>query len=318
MDSGTVSSLSRNAPGEAGAQATPGSVDSVRVWENSGGASAPNAFTCDVEDYFQVGAFEKIIPQARWNELECRVPRNVDRVLQLLADADVKGTFFTLGWVAERLPSVVRRIADAGHEVASHGMRHVRVWRQRPEEFQQDVATAKRLLEDASGTPVRGYRAASWSFNASTPWMHRILAEAGYEYSSSIYPIAHDHYGMPNASAVPFYVRGSEILEIPATTVQLLGRNWPAAGGGYFRLLPLSVSLWLLKRARQTRAVPAIFYCHPWEFDPEQPRIAGASGRARFRHYVNLDKTESRLKALLAALPWDRMDRVFRRSSQPG
>ncbi len=282
------------------------------MWENAAGASAPNAFTCDVEDYFHVGAFESIIPQARWNDLECRVPRNVDRVLQLLSDAQVKGTFFTLGWIAERLPSVVRRIADAGHEVASHGMRHVRVWRQRPEEFQQDVTTAKRLLEDASGTPVRGYRAASWSFNASTPWMHRILAEAGYEYSSSIYPIAHDHYGMPDASVVPFYVRGCQLLEIPATTVRLFGRNWPAAGGGYFRLLPLAASLWLVKRARQTLDVPAVFYCHPWEFDPEQPRIAGASARARFRHYVNLDRTAPRLKALLAALPWDRMDRVFR------
>jgi polysaccharide deacetylase family protein (PEP-CTERM system associated) len=189
-------------------------------------------------------------------------------------------------------------------------MRHVRVSAQQPDEFRQDVATAKRLLEDASGKSVRGYRAPSWSYNESTTWMHGILEETGYEYSSSIYPIAHDHYGVPDAPAVPFFAR-SGVLEIPATTVRLVGRNWPAAGGGYFRLLPLNASLWLLRRARRTREAPAIFYFHPWELDPEQPRIEGAARRARFRHYLNLDKMESRLKVLLAELPWDRMDRIF-------
>jgi polysaccharide deacetylase family protein (PEP-CTERM system associated) len=281
----------------------------ARLWSGSG--SPANALTCDVEDYFQVSAFENVVSKAQWDNLECRLPRNVDRLLQLLSDAGVNGTFFTLGWVAERLPAVVRRIADAGHEVASHGMRHVRVWNQQPEEFLADVARAKRLLEDVSGTPVLGYRAASWSFDSRTPWMHRILEEAGYEYSSSVYPIAHDHYGVPDAPVVPFYSPSTRILEIPASTVRLLGRNWPAAGGGYFRLLPLPVSLWLLRRARRTLESPALFYFHPWEIDPGQPRIAGAGAKARFRHYLNLDKMETRLKVLLGALRWDRVDRIF-------
>ena len=283
-----------------------------RMWQGSLGASA-NGMTCDVEDYFQVSAFEKVIPKTRWNEFECRLPRNVDRVLQLFADAGVSGTFFTLGWVAENFPEVVRRIADAGHEIASHGMSHIRVWTQRPEEFRQDVVTAKRLLEDASGTAVHGYRAPSWSLDARTPWAHRILEEAGYQYSSSVYPIAHDHYGVPNAPAAPFYVAATEMLEIPASTVRFLGRNWPAAGGGYFRLLPLAASLRLLKYARATRGVPVMFYFHPWELDPEQPRISGANRKSRFRHYVNLDKTEQRLRVVLGESSWDRLDRIFSR-----
>ena len=295
------------------AVAAPASVPGLavgRMWQGAS-ASLPNGMTCDVEDYFQVSAFEQVVEKARWNELECRLPRNVDRVLQLFSDAGVSGTFFTLGWAAKNFPEVVRRIADAGHEIASHGMTHVRVRNQRPEEFQQDVATAKRLLEDVSGTPVRGYRAASWSLDSRTPWAHRILEEAGYAYSSSIYPIAHDHYGVPDAPATPFYVGSTNILEIPASTVRFAGRNWPAAGGGYFRLLPLGVSLRLLKRARSARGIPVMFYFHPWELDPDQPRIAGATTKARFRHYVNLDKTEQRLKVLLAEMQWDRLDRIF-------
>ena len=282
-----------------------------RFWQRPVGEPIRQALTCDVEDYFQVSAFERLIPKSSWNDFECRIPRNIDRVLALLSDARVSGTFFTLGWVAERLPAVVRRIADAGHEIASHGMQHERVFAQTPEEFRADAARAKKLLEDTSGTAVRGYRAASWSLDARTPWAHRILREIGYEYSSSIYPIAHDHYGVPNAPAVPFYVSSADILEIPASTVRFAGRNWPVAGGGYFRLLPLGVSLWLLKRAHATRGVPIVFYFHPWELDPEQPRIPGADRRSRFRHYLNLDKTEPRLRVLLATLQWDRMDRIF-------
>jgi polysaccharide deacetylase family protein (PEP-CTERM system associated) len=288
-----------------------GLPDRERLWQQPAGAPLRNAFTCDVEDYFQVSAFEHLIPKSRWNDIECRIPRNIDRVLQLLSDAGVSGTFFTLGWVAERLPTVVRRIASAGHEIASHSMLHKRVFSQAPEEFREDASRAKKLLEDTSGTAVRGYRAPSWSIDGRTPWAHRILQEVGYEYSSSIYPIAHDHYGMPNAPAAPFYVASTNVLEIPASTLRFVGRNWPVAGGGYFRLLPLGVSLRLLKRARTTRGIPVLFYFHPWELDPEQPRIPGAGRKSRFRHYVNLDKTEQRLRVLLGALPWDRIDRIF-------
>jgi polysaccharide deacetylase family protein (PEP-CTERM system associated) len=267
--------------------------------------------TCDVEDYFQVGAFEKLVPPSRWADYECRIPRNVDRVLELFAAAGVKATFFTLGWVAEHHPNVVRRIAAAGHEVASHGMRHVRVRAQQPEQFRADVTAAKKLLEDVSGQAVRGYRAASWSIDERTPWAHRILGEAGYEYSSSLFPIEHDHYGVPDAPTQPFHIDSAGILEIPATTTRLAGRNLPAAGGGYFRLLPLAASRWLMRRVLSAGAAPAVFYFHPWELDPGQPRIPGASARARFRHYLNLGKFERRLAAMLESFAWDRMDRVF-------
>lgn len=292
-----------------------GGLEPERLWRRPASEPLRHALTCDVEDYFQVSAFEHLVPKSTWNDLECRIPRNIDRVLQLLSDAGASGTFFTLGWVAERLPLVVRRIADAGHEIASHGMLHKRVFAQSPEEFREDAARAKKLLEDTSGTAVRGYRAPSWSIDDRTPWAHRILREVGYEYSSSIYPIAHDHYGVPDAPTAPFYVHTAGILEIPATTVRLAGRNWPVAGGGYFRLLPLTVSLALLRRAERSHATPLLFYFHPWEIDVAQPRIAGASRQARFRHYLNLGKMEPRLKVLLAEFSWDRMDRVFPQST---
>jgi polysaccharide deacetylase family protein (PEP-CTERM system associated) len=274
-------------------------------------AVVANAMTCDVEDYFQVSAFDDLVPRDRWDQMEWRLPRNVDRVLQLFSDAGVRGTFFTLGWVAQKLPEVVRRISDAGHEIASHGMSHVRISAQTPEQFRNDVVASKRLLEEISGQPIQGYRAASWSLDERTPWAHAVLREAGYAYSSSVYPIAHDHYGAPGAPVQPFYEASAELLEIPATTVTFAGRNWPAAGGGYFRLLPLTLSKWLLSRALRTRGVPAVFYFHPWEIDPGQPRLRGAKARARFRHYVNLTKFEARLKVVLRLFRWDRMDRIF-------
>lgn len=283
-----------------------------RRWE-PGATDFPNALTCDVEDYFQVSAFEHLVTKESWRERECRIPRNVDRTLQLYADAGVRGTFFTLGWVAEHHPEVVRRIAGAGHEVASHGMQHVRVWDQTPEDFRQDIARTKMLLEDVSGQPVRGYRAASWSLDTRTPWAHQIMAEEGYEYSSSVYPISHDHYGLPDAPAWPFYVKGSGILEIPASASRMFGRNLPAAGGGYFRLLPLAVSRWLMRRVRRLTGVPAIFYFHPWELDPEQPRMPGITLKTRFRHYLNLQRFEPRLVRLLRELPWGRMDEIYLR-----
>jgi polysaccharide deacetylase family protein (PEP-CTERM system associated) len=281
------------------------------MWTRPAGEPVRSALTCDVEDYFQVSAFEPLVPKSRWDEFECRIPRNIDRVLQLFSDAGVKGTFFTLGWVAERFPGVVRRITDAGHEIASHGMRHERVFDLRPEQFRDDAARAKALLEDTAGVAVRGYRAPSWSFDARTPWAYTILREIGYEYSSSLYPVEHDHYGVPNVPTAPFYERATNILEIPASTIRLGGKNWPAAGGGFFRLLPLPVSLWMLRRVQVVQATPTMFYFHPWEIDPDQPRMPGAGAKARFRHYLNLKKMEPRLKALLTAFPWDRMDRVF-------
>ena len=267
--------------------------------------------TCDVEDYFQVSAFEHLVSRDSWRERECRIPRNVDRVLSLYADAGVKGTFFTLGWVAEHFPEVVRSISDSGHEVASHGMQHVRVWDQTPQQFRDDITRTKKILEDISGRPVRGYRAASWSLDRRTPWAHAIMAEAGYAYSSSIFPIAHDHYGIPEAPVYPFLVKHAGILEIPASTSRLFGRNLPASGGGYFRLLPLPVSRWLMQRSRRASGLPSVFYFHPWELDPAQPRISGISMGARFRHYVNLDSFEAKLVRLLREFRWERMDETY-------
>jgi polysaccharide deacetylase family protein (PEP-CTERM system associated) len=270
-----------------------------------------NALTCDVEDYFQVSAFEHLVPRDSWSNRECRIPRNIDRVLQLYADAGAKGTFFTLGWVARYYPEVVRRIVESGHEVASHGMCHIRVWTQSPDEFRRDILEAKKRLEDAGGAAVRGYRAASWSLDHRTPWAHQVIAEAGYEYSSSVYPVAHDHYGVPSAPLAPFFVKGSGILEVPASVTRILGRNWPAGGGGFFRLLPYSLSLWLLKQARHLPDRPAIFYFHPWELDPDQPRMQGITTKTRFRHYVNLGGVEKRLARLLSDLQWGRMDQIY-------
>lgn len=298
------------------APAGEGDVTRLEFWRPRDGETLSNALTCDVEDYFQVSAFETLVPKDSWGRMDCRIPRNIDLILELFDVFGVQATFFTLGWVAEHYPEVVRRISDAGHEVASHGMRHVRVRNQSPDEFRADATEARKRLEDVTGQSVLGYRAASWSIDETTPWAHEILAEIGYLYSSSLYPIAHDHYGVPNAPTYPFYIPGTRFLEIPATTVRFAGRNWPAAGGGYFRLLPLSASLWLLRRAIRNGDA-AVFYFHPWELDPDQPRMNGASARATFRHYLNLRKFESRLKALLGAFEWDRMDRIFR-VSEPG
>ncbi len=285
------------------------------VTKKNGGINAQtgtiNALTVDVEDYFQVSAFEHLVPKESWDSYDCRIPKNVDRVLQLFSDANAKATFFALGWVASRLPAVIRRIVDEGHELASHGMNHTRIWAQSSDEFRNDVAASKKLLEDVSGVQVRGYRAASWSLDERTPWAHEIIGEAGYEYSSSLYPVRHDLYGVPDAPAYPFYPVSGDLLEVPASTVCLFGRNWPAAGGGFFRLLPLKTSLWMINRVSQASGLPALFYFHPWELDPQQPRINGADRRARFRHYLNLDKFERRLRVLSKAFKWDRMDQIY-------
>ncbi len=273
---------------------------------------APNAMTVDVEDYFQVQAFTDIIDRSDWERLPCRVECNVDRLLALFDAHEVTATFFVLGWVAQRYPKVVEAIADAGHEVASHGWEHIPVDRQTPASFSDDCSRTKSLLEDLIGRQVTGYRAATFSINDKTPWAHKVLKEAGYLYSSSVYPIRHDIYGMVGAPRFPYYPDGPEgVVELPITTVTLFGKNLPCGGGGYFRLLPYGISRWAMNRVNSVDKQPCIFFLHPWEIDPDQPRQRNASWKSKFRHYLNLGRTETRLKALLESFAWSRVDEVF-------
>jgi polysaccharide deacetylase family protein (PEP-CTERM system associated) len=269
-----------------------------------------NALTIDVEDYFQVSAFAPYIRRDQWDSRECRVEHNVARILDLLAEHQTRATFFTLGWIAERYPALVRRIIDAGHELASHGYGHQRASDLSPAEFGADVVHAKKLLEDIAGLPVQGYRAPSFSIGSGNLWAFDALAHAGYRYSSSIYPIRHDHYGMPDSPRFAYRV-ASGVLEVPVTTVRLLNRNLPGSGGGYFRLLPYPVSRWLLRKVNQEDREAAVFYFHPWEIDPGQPRIPGIDARTRFRHYVNIPRMQGRLQQLLSDFRWGRMDDIF-------
>ena len=268
-----------------------------------------NAFTIDVEDYFQVSAFAPHIPRSDWAIRECRVERNVDSILAMLDEHDTKATFFTLGWIAERYPEIVRNIVQNGHELASHGYGHERASDQTPDSFFADINIAKLILEDLSGTEVKGYRAPSFSIGEKNLWAFECLERAGYRYSSSIYPIHHDHYGMPNAPRHAHAVGG--LIEIPATTLRFLNRNWPASGGGYFRLMPYGLSRWMIERINRVDQIPAVFYFHPWEVDVEQPRIPGISTKTRFRHYVNIHRMELRLNCLLTDFCWGRMDHLF-------
>jgi len=271
-----------------------------------------NAMSIDVEDYFQVSAFAPHIRREDWDTLPCRVERNVDLILGLLDETNAKATFFTLGWIAERYPQVVRRIVDNGHELASHGYGHQRASDLTPEQFRADITRAKHILEDLGSVAIRGYRAPSFSINRKNWWAVEELENAGYVYSSSIYPVRHDHYGMPDAPRFPHRPNGEAgIFELPPTTVPLMGRNWPAAGGGWFRLLPYSMSRWMLNRVNTEDRAPCMFYFHPWEIDAGQPRQSGLSARTRFRHYVNLQRMPGRLRQLLTDFEWDRVDRVF-------
>ncbi|MFK7964994.1 MAG: XrtA system polysaccharide deacetylase [Burkholderiaceae bacterium] len=269
-----------------------------------------NAFTVDVEDYFQVAAFDRHIDRDNWDTLECRVEKNVEQLLTMLAQADAKATFFTLGWIAERYPRLIQSISAAGHEVASHGYGHQKATTQNQQQFREDVLRAKGILEDITGEPVRGYRAPSFSIAAENLWVHDVLATTGHDYSSSIYPVRHDHYGIPDADRF-VHKTDSDLVEIPLTTVPILNRNIPAAGGGYFRLMPYSLSAWMIKRVNQRENKSAIFYCHPWEIDADQPKVAQASAKSRFRHYVNLAHMQDRLSRLLQDFQWDRVDSVF-------
>ena len=274
------------------------------------GQPLTNALTIDVEDYFQVSAFAPYIARDRWDACECRVERNVERILLMLEEMHTRATFFTLGWIAERYPHLVRRIVDGGHELASHGYGHQRASDLNATEFSTDVSTAKKLLEDISGHQVIGYRAPSFSIGEGNLWAFDCLERAGYRYSSSIYPIRHDHYGMPDAPRFSHQVRPG-LLELPVTTARFFNRNWPASGGGYFRLLPYALSRWLLQKVNTRDQQAATFYFHPWEIDAGQPRVAGINARTRFRHYVNLQHTEGRIRRLLADFRWGRVDEVF-------
>jgi polysaccharide deacetylase family protein (PEP-CTERM system associated) len=270
-----------------------------------------NALSVDVEDWFQVGAFEGVIDKGSWDGLIHRVERNTEAVMALFAEANAKATFFTLGWVANRYPALVRRIAEAGHEVASHGWDHERVFRMTPEQFEGDLKHARAAIEDAAGQAVTGYRAPSFSIDMRTPWAHAILADAGYLYSSSVAPVIHDHYGWPDAPRFAFRpLMDSALIELPVTTVALRGRNFAAGGGGFFRLFPYDLSRWAIRHVNGQENRPAIFYFHPWEIDPAQPRVRNAPIKSRLRHYTNLGNMAPKLKKLLKDFSWYRTDEV--------
>jgi polysaccharide deacetylase family protein (PEP-CTERM system associated) len=273
-------------------------------------AAIVNALTVDVEDYFQVSALAPYIARSEWDIRECRIERNVDRILTILNDCGARATFFTLGWVAERYPRLVHQIVAEGHELASHGYGHERASDQDETSFYDDIARARQTLQDIAGVRVRGYRAPSFSIGPENAWAFDCIGRAGYEYSSSIYPIHHDHYGMPDAPRFVHHVQRN-LVEVPVTTARMFSYNWPAGGGGYFRLMPYPLSHWLLERVNKVDRQPAVFYFHPWEIDPSQPRIRGISMKTRFRHYLNLSHTERRLKRLLTDFKWGRVDEVI-------
>ena len=272
-----------------------------------------NGLSVDVEDWFQVGAFEHTIAREDWDGLELRVGDNVARILDLFDEAGVKATFFTLGWIAERNRAAMRAIVDRGHELASHGYDHARVFTLSRTEFAEDLAKSRAILEDAVGQPITGYRAPSFSIDTRNRWAHEVLAEHGYAYSSSVAPIVHDHYGWRDAPRFAFDpVPGSELVEIPVTTAILRGKRLAAGGGGFFRVLPYGFSRWAIRQVN-AEGRPAVFYFHPWEVDPGQPRVAGAPLRSRLRHYTNLSRMAGKLSDLLGDFAWGRMDALAAR-----
>lgn len=270
-----------------------------------------NAMSVDVEDYFQVQAFASVVARDDWDGIAPRVDANMSRILDQFAVAGVKATFFTLGWVAERQPAMVRRIVADGHELASHGYGHAPVHALGQEKFRTDIRQAKAVLENISGVAIRGYRAPTFSMGPHTPWAHGVLAEEGHAYSSSTFPIRHDLYGDPDGPRAPYRPAGTDLWEFPMTTLRLGGRNLPCAGGGYFRLLPYPLFRLALRRVNRHDGNAGIFYFHPWEVDPGQPRMPGISAMSRFRHYLNLGAMSGRLDRLLTDFAWDRIDRVF-------
>ncbi|QEH79357.1 DUF3473 domain-containing protein [Sphingomonas sp. C8-2] len=277
-----------------------------------------NGLSVDIEDWFQVGAFERTIGREDWDALTPRVERNSDAVIDLFGRTGAKATFFTLGWVAERYPALIRRIVDAGHELASHGWDHVRVFTMTPAQFREDLRRTRAVLEDLSGQKVTGYRAPSFSIDKRTPWAHEILAEEGYAYSSSVAPVVHDHYGWPEAPRFAFWpVAGSALVELPVTTARLGSRIVAAGGGGFFRLFPYAFSRWAIRQVNGERQ-PAIFYFHPWEIDPGQPRVADAPLRSKLRHYARLGAMEGKLERVIRDFRWDRIDHVVAAEAATG
>lgn len=277
----------------------------------AGPGAVARALTIDVEEFFHAGALAEALPRAGWGGLQSRVERTTGRVLAVLADAGAKGTFFTLGSVARKHPRLIREIVAAGHEIACHGDDHFRVTDQTAREFAADVSRARKALEDAAGRAVIGYRAANFSIDPTTWWAFDVLEEAGFRFSSSLYPVVHDHYGLPGGPRRPFRPSRGELVEIPVSTAEVFGRRLPAGGGGYFRLFPYACFKWVFLRACADGQGPANFYFHPWEIDPDQPRAA-VRGLSRLRHYVNLAKMEGKLVRLLADFRWSCMSETYR------
>ncbi|HSF13707.1 MAG TPA: XrtA system polysaccharide deacetylase [Erythrobacter sp.] len=275
-----------------------------------------NGLSVDVEDWFQVGAFEDVIARGEWESIKTRVADNVYRVLDLFAEADVRGTFFTLGWVAQRHPEMIRRIVAGGHEIASHGYDHARVFTFTRKEFAEDIRKARAIIEDCAGVAVTGYRAPSFSIDGRTPWAFAELADQGYAYSSSVAPVVHDHYGWPEAPRFAFRpLPWSQMIELPVTTAMLGGRRVAAGGGGFFRVLPYAFSRWAIRQVNRQEGRPAVFYFHPWEVDPDQPRVPHAPMRSRLRHYTGLTKMADKLGDLVREFRWGRMDMVAHREA---
>ncbi|MDD4863075.1 MAG: DUF3473 domain-containing protein [Alishewanella agri] len=274
-----------------------------------------SALTVDVEDYFHVAAFENNIKSSDWHKMPVRVERNTYRLLELFEQQQAQATFFLLGWVAERYPQLVRAIHAAGHEVASHGYNHTKATLQSRAEFATDIRDTKKLLEDIIGADVYGYRAPSFSIDKTNEWAFAELKQAGYLYSSSTYPVKHDLYGTPDWPQQP-YMRPEGIWECPMPILNMAGKQLPVAGGGYFRLLPYWLSKRLINRYLQSSSSPYMFYFHPWEIDPDQPRVEGASVKSKFRHYVNLGRMEGKLTALLQDYQWNTVKQVFDRYHQ--
>lgn len=275
-----------------------------------------NGLSVDVEDWFQVGAFEQVIDRASWDSLAVRVERNCELILDMFAEAEVQATFFTLGWVAKRYPALMRCIAAAGHELASHGWDHVRVFRMDQAGFALDLERSRKTIEDAAGVAVRGYRAPSFSIDRRTPWAYAALAEQGFTYSSSVAPIAHDHYGWREAPRFAFRpLPGSDLVEIPVTTARFAGRRLAAGGGGFFRVLPYDFSRWAIRQVNRRDGRPAVFYFHPWEIDPAQPRVSRAPLKSKLRHYTNLGGMVGKLRRLIGEFDWGRMDGLAEREA---
>jgi polysaccharide deacetylase family protein (PEP-CTERM system associated) len=280
------------------------------------GGAVINGLSVDVEDWFQVGAFETVIERDDWACLDDRVDRNVREILDLFDEASAKGTFFTLGWVAQRHGPLLREIVARGHELASHGWDHQRVFRMDRASFSLDLQRAQSAIEDAGGVRVIGYRAPSFSIDQRTPWAFAELAERGYRYSSSVAPIRHDHYGWAEAPRFAFKpLADSELLEIPVTTAMFGGKRLAAGGGGFFRVLPYAFSRWAIRQVNRDEGRPAIFYFHPWEIDPGQPRVAGAPLKSRMRHYSRLEQMAPKLRQLIREFAWGRMDRLAEREA---